>query len=99
MKKYLSKIITLFLLSLLVSFIADAQFVIKVRPVAPVVRVHPLCPSPRHVWVNGEYIWRGDRYEYIEGYWGLPPEHRNHWIDGRWRHRRGGWIWIPGHWR
>lgn len=30
----------------------DAQAIVKIRPVAPIV-VKPVCPSPHHVWVGG----------------------------------------------
>ena len=56
-----------------ISTAAEAQFVVRIRPVAPVIRVRPVCPSPRHAWVNGEYVWRGDQYVYTEGYWAMPP--------------------------
>jgi hypothetical protein len=99
MKKYFLKFTTFLLLGMAVSFASPAQFVIKVRPAAPIVRVRPVCPGPRHIWVSGEYVWRGGRYDYIDGYWAIPPAHRNHWVEGRWKHRRTGWVWIPGHWR
>lgn len=76
---------------------ANAQFVIKVRPVAPVVvRVGP--PSPRHIWVDGEWVWRGGRYEYVQGYWAAPGYGRA-WIPGHWKQTRRGWVWKQGHWR
>ena len=99
MKKYLSKFTAILFLSIAVSFASSAQFVIKVRPGAPIVRVRPVCPSPRHVWVSGEYAWRGRQYVYNDGYWATPPSRHTRWIEGKWRHRRGGWVWIPGHWR
>ena len=99
MKKYLSKITALLIFSIAVTFAASAQFVIKVRPAAPVMRTRPISPGPRHIWVNGEYVWRGGQYVYTDGYWSVPPPRHSRWIEGRWKHRRGGWVWIPGHWR
>ena len=99
MKKYLSKFTAVLLLSMAVSFASNAQFVIKVRPGAPVVRVRPIAPGPRHVWVSGEYVWRSGQYYYNDGYWATPPSRHTHWVEGRWKHRRGGWVWIPGHWK
>jgi len=99
MKKYLSKVTAILILALAVSFASSAQFFITVRPVAPVVRIRPACPGPRHVWVAGEYAWRGGRYEYIDGYWAEPPLRHTRWVEGRWKHRRGGWFWVPGHWK
>lgn len=77
---------------------ADAQIVIKVRPAAPVVRVRPIAPSPRHVWVTGNYVYRGGRYHYTDGYWSA-PRYSGAWVDGYWKKRRGGWVWVPGYWR
>lgn len=99
MKKYLSKFIAVLVLGLAVSFASSAQFVIKVRPVAPVIRVRPIAPGPRHIWVTGEYVWRGGHYVYTDGYWAEPPLRRTRWIEGKWKHRRAGWVWVPGHWR
>lgn len=99
MKKYVLKIFLMIAVALSFSFISDAQFVIKVRPAPPIVSIRPACPSPRHVWVSGNYEWRGGHYFYTDGYWAAPPRYRSHWVDGRWKHRRGGWVWIPGHWK
>ncbi len=99
MKKFLSKFTAVMILGLAVSFTSSAQFVIKVRPGAPVERVRPASPGPRHVWVTGEYVWRGGQYIYNDGYWATPPSRRTHWVEGKWKHKRGGWVWIPGHWK
>jgi hypothetical protein len=47
MKKYLLKITTLLLFSVAVTYAAQAQFVIKVRPAAPVMRARPASPRPQ----------------------------------------------------
>jgi hypothetical protein len=99
MKKYVSKVIMLLAIAFSFTAAADAQIIVKVRPPAPVVRVRPVRPSPVHVWVGGNYVSRGGRYEYTEGYWATPPRRGGVWVEGRWRHRGGGWYWIPGHWR
>ena len=99
MKKYLSKFTAILILTITVSFASSAQFIIKVRPAAPVIKVRPVAPGPRHIWVTGEYVWRGGQYIYTDGYWAEPPMRRTHWVEGRWKHRRAGWVWIPGHWK
>lgn len=98
MKKYLVKIIAMLATALSFTALAEAQFVIKVRPAAPVLRARPVCPSPGHVWIGGNYVWRGGQYVYNEGYW-ASPRTGHKWVDGHWKHRRGGWAWVPGHWR
>lgn len=99
MKKIMFRGLILLTISLFSSVYAEAQFVVKIRPVAPVVRVKPVMPSQRHVWVNGDYVWRGGRYVYINGYWTEPPFRKHRWVGGHWKHTRRGWTWIPGHWR
>ncbi len=98
MKRSIVKMITVLAVFISSAAVAQAQFVVKIRPAAPVLRARPVAPSPRHVWIGGNYAWRGGQYVYEEGYWAAPrPGFR--WAEGRWKHRRGGWVWVPGHWR
>ena len=99
MKKYLLKIFILAAIAVSFSAISDAQFVVKIRPALPVIAIRPACPTPRHVWVAGEYVYMGNNYVYKEGYWALPPQTGFRWVEGRWKATRRGWRWIPGHWR
>ena len=71
---------------------------VTVRPSA-VVTVRPNRPSPRHVWVSGEWRWDNGNYQYADGYWAEPQRGRHGWVEGHWKHKRGGWVWVPGHWR
>lgn len=95
----MKKIISLSVIAFFIGFTATAQFVIRVRPAAPVVRVRSACPSPKHVWVGGNYNWRGGQYVYTDGYWAIPPANGRIWVDGHWKQKRRGWVWVPGHWR
>ena len=79
-----------------ITFDSCAPAAVTVRP-APVVVVRPPAPSPRHVWVSGNYVRRGGRYVYTEGYWATPRPGR-YWVDGHWQGRRGSYAWVPGHW-
>jgi WXXGXW repeat (2 copies) len=98
MKKYLRNAAATVLIAGL-SLSAHAQFVIRVRPAAPVVRVRPIAPSPAHVWVSGDWVWRGGRYVWTDGYWAAPPRRGHYWRDGHWKNTRRGWVWVPGRWR
>lgn len=60
--------------------------------------VRPPRPSPRHVWIGGEWTPNGATYAWKSGYWAEPPRGGAQWISGHWRRRRGGWVWVPGHW-
>ncbi len=77
---------------------ASAQVFVQIRPVAPVI-VRPMAPSPRHIWIDGEWIWRGGGYQYNNGYWATPPGPGAAWVPGHWKQTRRGWFWKPGHWR
>ncbi len=98
MKKYAAKITMMLVVVLLFSSAAQAQFVVKIRPAVPVLKVRPVCPSPGHIWVSGNYVWHRGQYVYSNGYWAAPkPGHR--WVEGYWKKHRGGWVWVPSHWR
>ena len=97
MKTYFYKTAFSLLLLLFVSVYSNAQrFVVRVRPAAPVA-VRIASPSPRHIWVEGDWVWRNGNYVYQPGYWHL-PRGRERWISGHWKRTRGGWYWVPGHW-
>lgn len=98
MSKYLKKIAAVALAVMAIQFSASAQFVIRVRPAAPVMKVRPACPSPRHVWTNGNWVWRGGQYVWVDGFWAEPQMGRR-WVDGHWKSTRRGWVWVPGHWK
>ena len=98
MKTTISKIIMMLAIAISFSAVANAQFVVKIRPAAPAFRARPISPSPAHIWIGGNYAWRNNQYMYTDGYWAVPKVgHR--WIEGHWKHRRGGWVWVPGHWK
>lgn len=78
---------------------AEAQFFVKIRPVAPTIRVRPAPPSHKHVWVGGEYAWRDGQYVYTDGYWSEPKYPQARWVEGHWKNTKRGWLWVPGHWK
>ena len=98
MKKYISRGILLLAVLFSLSMEASSQVVVRVRPTAPVLRARPLAPSPRHIWIDGGWAYRGNAYVWSDGYW-VAPRPGMIWVGGGWRHRRGGWAWVPGHWR
>jgi hypothetical protein len=84
-------------IGILTQFGAKAQYV-RERPRHDVVEVRPGQPTPRHLWREGEWEWRGGAYVWVPGQWIVPP-HGHMWIAGHWRRGRGGWVWVGGHWR
>lgn len=79
---------------------AGAQLIVSVRPPRPAVIVtRPVAPSPRHVWVEEDWVCRGRGYRWHGGYWAAPPRPRAVWVPGHWDTRPRGEVWVPGFWR
>lgn len=78
-----------------------AQFVVKVRPVRPttVVVRRPAAPSPRHVWVEEDWVPKGNTYVWHGGYYAAPPRNGARYVRGHWRNTRRGSVWVAGRWR
>ena len=78
----------------------SAQIFVRIRPIAPVVIVKPPLPSPRHIWIDGEWRWNKKRGEYVwrEGFW-IEPKPGRMWVPGFWEDGPGGSRWIAGHWK
>ncbi|OFY92939.1 MAG: hypothetical protein A3K10_01810 [Bacteroidetes bacterium RIFCSPLOWO2_12_FULL_31_6] len=86
---------------MLFAYASNAQVVVKVMPVVPVVKVvAPPRPGPKHVWIDGHWIWdkRMKNYVWKEGYWATPRRGHHHFVQGHWDNVPGGVKWIPGHW-
>lgn len=101
MKKNIVKSCLVFVLAIFIHLSSQAQFVVKVRPAAPVVvRTRPPAPNSGYLWVDGEWVWRNNQYLYTEGRWVRQVYPGARWIPGHWKfhRRRGGWFWVPGHW-
>jgi YXWGXW repeat-containing protein len=66
----------------------------------PPVRVehHGRRPGHGYVWLNGYWIFRQGRYEWISGRWALPPRGRHVWVAPRWERRGGAHVFIEGRW-
>ncbi|MFL9482366.1 hypothetical protein ACI6Q2_06270 [Chitinophagaceae bacterium LWZ2-11] len=78
---------------------ASAQHIyVSIQPTAPVI-VRPAPPSPRHIWVETEWVARGGTYVAVNGHWATPPHRYHTWVVGRWVHEPNhGHYWVPGHW-
>ncbi|MCB0508231.1 MAG: hypothetical protein R2739_01005 [Chitinophagales bacterium] len=73
---------------------------VKVKPMPVVVKVKPACPSPKHIWIDGDWVWNSkmNQYVYIEGKW-VVPAYGAIWVPGHWKHANKGWYWVNGHWK
>jgi hypothetical protein len=97
----LAKTLTLLLFLSLAAANSYAQFVVRVRPARPerVIVRRPPPPSPRHVWVDEDWVAQGGTYVWHGGYYVAPPRRGAVYVQGFWRNSRRGSVWVPGHWR
>ena len=72
---------------------------VQQRPPARIVEVLLVAPSRAHVWVSGQYDWRGREYVWTPGHYELPRAGFQRYEDGRWVHNRQGWYFVDGRWR
>lgn len=81
---------------------ANGQLIINQAPPAPqqtVVLTQPPRPSSSHVWLEGYWTWRNERYEWVAAHWEAPPFSGAKWIaprserlsDGNYRFYEGYW--------
>lgn len=99
--KFLSKIaIAAAAMTIGISTVSEAQLIVRIRPARPaVVRVRPVAPSPRHVWVEEDWRVNNGAYAYNGGRWVEAPYEHARWIPGHWKNTpRRGWVWREGHW-
>jgi hypothetical protein len=100
MKKIAKVFVLAAAITLGVTAASQAQIVVRIHPARPhVVYRRPPAPSPRHVWVDEDWVARGRGYAWHGGYWAVPPREHAVYVPGRWERRRGGEVWIAGHWR
>jgi len=95
MKKY---ILPFAFVAMLVSLVSCAPaYVVRERP-REVVYARPAPPSREHIWISGDWVWTGGRYQWHEGHWDRP--HRgSRWQEGHWQDTPRGYRWVPGHWQ
>jgi len=97
--KKVTKILMLFLaLSALTVSYSYAQEIVVHARLAARHEVRTARPSPRHVWVGGEWAPSGGTYTWRAGYWTLPQREGAHWIPGHWWHKHHGYVWVAGRW-
>ncbi|MFC0514488.1 hypothetical protein ACFFGT_09760 [Mucilaginibacter angelicae] len=73
------------------------QAYVTERPVEPVY-IRPVAPYPNAVWVPGEWVWRGNRYVYRQGFYAR-PRYNHVYVQGHWQPTNRGYVWVRGYWR
>ena len=86
-----------------IKYMINSTIVVVTTPEPPppprVERVIVAAPGPSFVWVSGEWVWN-DRWVWMEGHWGYPPQPRAVWVVGHWeRSGPNRMTHVPGHWR
>ena len=77
---------------------AQISFSIKILPPEPFIE-RPPQPTANHVWIEGEWVARGNQYVQQPGYWTV-PEKDHIWVKGEWvRNPDGSAYWQPGYWK
>ena len=96
------KLIKLLIVAFILGFgnFANAQIIVKVKPVAPrnAVVIAPGRAPHGKVWVSGYWVATGNSYIWKDGYYtNHRPGYR--YVEGHWKHNRNGWVWVPAKWR
>jgi hypothetical protein len=61
--------------------------------------VVPVQPSLAAVWVPGYWNWNGYQYNWIAGFWAVPPGGFRVYVGGEWIFRHGGYFYRRPYWR
>jgi len=67
-------------------------------PPPPRVEVIMVRPSRHHVWIQGYWDRRDDRWAWAPGRWEQPSQRGSSWIRPQYRREGGAYRYEPGHW-
>lgn len=88
----------LVLSSFLGTSFAQIKISINILPTEPFI-ARPPQPTTNHVWIEGEWVPRGNTYVRQPGFWTV-PEKDHIWVKGEWvRDPDGSSYWQPGYWK
>jgi hypothetical protein len=78
---------------------ATTSYVVVQAPPAPqAAQAIPTQPSSSHVWIDGYWTWRNNRYEWMAGHWEVPPFAGARWVAPRSESQSGAIRFYEGHW-
>lgn len=88
---------------------APHQGSVVVHPAhAPNYQRQPAPPPPRmahrpgarrgHIWVDGHWQWRGNRYRWVDGHW-VRARSGYGYAQPQWVQRNGRWVYVHGQWQ
>lgn len=77
--------------------VAEPVAVVEVEEAPPPPRTVVVETRPGFVWIEGRWIYRGNRYVWSDGRW--ERERGGHvWVQGRWEQRGRRHVWVEGRW-
>jgi len=97
MNRIQKTVLATFVVAFLNISVASAQIYVNVRPIKPVV-VRIEAPTPRHVWIDEDWMERDGHYVWSGGHWEAPPHNGYRYTKGYWRHSGHGHAWHAGRW-
>ena len=78
----------------------QVQAVAAAAPPEPRHEVPGRAPHPGWVWQAGYWNRVGERYVWVPGVWGVPPQGYHSWEAAHWvRDEQRGWILVRGRWK
>jgi WXXGXW repeat (2 copies) len=78
---------------------ATTSYVVLQAPPAPQApQAVPTQPSSSHVWIDGYWTWRNNRYEWMAGHWEVPPFAGAKWVAPHSETQSGAIRFYEGHW-
>lgn len=78
--------------------VTSGEVVVTTEPPPVKEEVIGVAPSPRHVWVQGNWSYHEGRWIWVPGRWEVRPRRGAVWIAGHWDRTPRGWVWRAGHW-
>jgi hypothetical protein len=78
---------------------SGTSYVVMQAPPAPQApQAIPERPSTQHVWIDGYWTWRNNRYEWMAGHWEVPPFTGAKWVNPRVQSEGGSFRFYEGSW-
>jgi hypothetical protein len=78
---------------------SGTSYVVVQAPPAPQApQAIPERPSTSHVWIDGYWTWRNNRYEWMAGHWEVPPFAGAKWHYPRVQSEGSSFRFYEGYW-
>src|SRR3954447_7408482 len=78
--------------------VGPGDVIVATAPPAPRREVIGVAPSSEHVWVEGSWAYRNDRWIWLPGHYEVRPRVGAIRVPGHWDQTPRGYVWRPGRW-